>query len=86
MNDASNISCPECGTRLETGFISYGPGLVWHKTKLHGLKRLFIYAFATGRPVGGNWMSSGFVTSNPAMICNDCGTVILLKIASCRGV
>jgi len=35
MKDASHTTCPECGTRLEAGFISYGSGLVWHKTKLH---------------------------------------------------
>jgi len=84
MKDASHATCPECGTKLEAGFMSYGSGLVWHKTKLHGLKRLFIFAFATGRPVVGNWMSSGLMTSRPAMICDDCGAVILPKIAAGR--
>ncbi len=84
MNDASQTTCPECGTRLEAGFISYGSGLIWHKTKLHGLKRVFIFAFATGRAVAYNWMSSGLMTSCPAMMCDDCGTVILPKIAAGR--
>ncbi len=82
MKDASHMTCPECGTRLEIGFISYGSGLVWHKTKLRGLKRIFIFAFAAGRPVVGNWTSTGLMTSCPAMMCDDCGTVILPKIAA----
>ncbi len=84
MKDASHTTCPECGTRLEAGFISYGSGLVWHKTKLHGLKRVFVFAFATGRPVVGNWTSTGLMTSCSAMMCDDCGTVILPKIAAGR--
>ena len=69
MKDASQTNYPECGTRLEAGFISYGSGLVWHKIKLHGLKRIFIFAFATERPIVGNGHQGGFLTQ----VCNFFG-------------
>jgi len=86
MNHDTDKKCPQCGNIFQTGFISYGSGLVWHKTKLKGLKRLFFLAFSSGRPVVGNCLSSGLMTSYPAMLCDDCGTVLLPKIAAGKAV
>ncbi|MHC4460096.1 MAG: PF20097 family protein [Planctomycetota bacterium] len=84
MNDGSHTTCPECGSGLESGFVSYGSGLVWHKTQLRGLQRVFVCAFATGRAVVGNWISTGLMTSCPAMMCETCGTVVLPRAAAGR--
>ncbi len=81
MTETSNVKCPECKVELEAGYVSFGSGLVWHKTELRGYKRLFFHAFATGQSIVGTWMSSGLMSSIPASRCNACGTIIMPRVA-----
>ncbi|MHC4116042.1 MAG: PF20097 family protein [Planctomycetota bacterium] len=81
MIHASKIECPQCSAELAAGYVSFGSGLLWHKTRLRGYKRIFFHAFATGEPIAGTWMSSGLMSSVPAMRCNSCGAVVLPHVA-----
>ena len=80
MIDTANIKCPECKAEPEAGYVSFGSGLVWHKTELRGFRRIFFHAFATGAPIVGTWMSSGLMSSVPAMRCNACGTIVMPRV------
>lgn len=84
MTQGITKRCPECGSALENGFLSYGSGLLWHEHKLRGWRRVFIYAMATGHFVVGNWASSGLMASKPARKCAICGTVVLPRAANQR--
>lgn len=84
MPDLFPDDCPECGAKLQFGFVSYGSGILWHKTPLRGFSRFFPIAFTTGRPIIGNWTSSGLLTSRPAKMCDSCGTVVLPRIMENR--
>jgi hypothetical protein len=76
--------CPECTEILESGYVSYGSGLVWHEAALHSWRRLFFYALATGQPIIGSWRSSGLMSSRRALKCPACGTIVLPRVVGKR--
>jgi hypothetical protein len=77
MMDHQNTNlCPLCGTALEEGFLSYGSGAVWHRTKPRGWRRLFWDAYTSGEPVFGSMASSPIVSSVPAFRCPSCTAVV----------
>ena len=77
MTEAGSRVCPECGSRLEDGFIGYASGILWHEQELHGWRRAFPFALAEGRFVVGNWPSTPWFRSRTARRCPACGTLVL---------
>jgi len=75
--DQSPNLCSLCGTALEEGFLSYGSGAVWHRTRPRGWRRLFWDAYTSGEPVFGSMASSPVVSSVPAFRCPNCAAVVI---------
>jgi hypothetical protein len=78
MTDRQSLSsCSFCGTALEEGFLSYGSGAIWHRTKPQGWRRAFWSAYASGKRVFGSVISSPIVSSVPAFRCPSCNAVVI---------
>ena len=78
MRHAADSSiCPECGATLETGYLSYCTGAVWHQKKPVGLARMFWSAFYNGKRVFGGIASMPYVSSVTASRCPDCSCVVI---------
>lgn len=70
--------CPECNSELEDGYVGYGSGILWHKHKLKGWRRIFPIALLNGAFILGNWTSPGVYTFIKARKCSECNIVVLL--------
>jgi hypothetical protein len=78
MNDHQSPNlCLFCGTALEEGFLSYGSGAVWHRTKPRGWGRAFWSAYTSGERVFGSIASSPVVSSVPAFRCPSCTAIVI---------
>jgi hypothetical protein len=72
-----SLICPLCGAALESGFVSYCSGAIWHREEPTGMSRMFWSAFPTGERVYGGVASYPFVSSVPGLRCSECSGVVV---------
>jgi len=78
-NENDCLICPLCGAELESGFVSYCSGAIWHRDKPTGMSRMFWTAFPTGERVYGGIASYPYVSSVSALRCSRCSSVVVSK-------
>ncbi len=67
------LVCPSCDTEMESGYLSFCSGGVWHNKKPKGLGRLFWNAIPGGITVYGSlFISLPAVSSVDAWRCPKC--------------
>jgi hypothetical protein len=76
-SEKAQALCPECGASLETGFVGYFSGIMWHEEQLMALQRLFPFVLGAAQFIIGGLASTPWIRSRKALRCSVCGTLVV---------
>jgi hypothetical protein len=77
MAQMHDVNCPQCGAALESGFIGYFSGIMWHERAIVEWRRLIPFVFGAAKFIIGGIVSTPWIRSHEAWRCPARGTLVV---------